>query len=379
MIYEMKPLDNFFFRSPVPFEAGGETTTLNSIFPPLPSSYAGAFKTLLLQEKCSKHSFKIGLNGVTMDGKFMFPLPADLYITEQDETQIWHVKAKSLKANMMSNYPLDDRMCRQQDMAVKEKEQILPYIQDAEMGSYLRADMQNLTCMDLSHKLHMEEKIGIEIDRKSKVSKDQRMYTTLSVRPDDRIRLAVDVQGELKGEQGIIRLGGEGRLAEFRKMDCRTDVGEALGHSCYFKIYFATPAIFRNGWLPGWIDQEKHTGYFSYRNKTVKLKLISACVGRAIPCGGFGFAAENKEQEKKWRPTEMRYAVPAGSVYYFKILKGTFEDAVKLFHKKCISEYREGLGFDYQVFNRSRYCDRGFGYSLVGSLSKEQEDYLNVQ
>lgn len=82
--------------------------------------------------------------------------------------------------------------------------------------------------------------------------------------------------------------------------------------------------------------------------------------------------------ERQYRPRELRYAVPAGSVYYFKLLKGSFEDAVKLFHGKCISEYRENMGFEYQVFNRSRYCDRGFGYALLGKVSREQEEILNV-
>lgn len=74
----------------------------------------------------------------------------------------------------------------------------------------------------------------------------------------------------------------------------------------------------------------------------------------------------------------MRYAVPAGSVYYFELIQGSFGDAVSLFQGNCISEYRENLGFDYQVFNRSRYCDRGFGYALVGRLGKEQEDVFHV-
>lgn len=379
MFYEIKPLDSFFFRSPVPFEAGGETTVLGSVFPPLPSTCAGAFKTLYHEEAGNRHSLKIGLNGLSLDGKFCFPLPADLYTAKQDDTQMWRVNAKSLVADQLSSYPLDYRVCRQEDLEAKSKVQMIPYILEHEMRSYLKADFKNLICFDLNDKLFMETKIGIKIDSKSKVSEDRHIYTALCVRPDDRLRLTVDVEGNFKEDQGIIKFGGEGKLAEFRRSGCRAEVGDISGDSRYFKLYLATPAIFRNGWLPGWIDQDNFTGYFSYRNKAVKLKLISACVGRAVPCGGFGYVKEKGEMEGSWRPTEMKYAVPAGSVYYFKILKGTFEDAVKLFHKRCISDYREGLGFDYRVFNRSRYCDRGYGYSLVGSLSKEQEDYLNVQ
>ena len=40
MYYLIEPLDNFFFRTSVPFEAGGETTAIESLDMPLPSVYA---------------------------------------------------------------------------------------------------------------------------------------------------------------------------------------------------------------------------------------------------------------------------------------------------------------------------------------------------
>ena len=378
MIYQIEPLDDLFFRSPVPFDAGGETTVLHSVFPPFPSTYAGAFRSLSKDQVNSSRSLKIGFNGLTWDGAFCFPLPADLSIVEQKDGQVWSVQNKRLMKRPISSYPLSYMLGVQETQTGKMKEQIIPYINEEVMHAYLNGDSEELTCMDLKDKMVRETKLGIAIDPKSGVAKDKQMYTISRIRPDERLKMAVDVQAELTRDHGVIKLGGEGRMANFIKTDKNIELGQRSGVSRYFKLYLATPAVFRNGWIPAWMNPESFEGYFSSRKQSIKLKLVSACVGRPVAWAGFGRKNPEKEGEPEKRPREMKYAVPAGSVYYFEIIEGSYDGAVKLFHKKCISDYRENLGFDYRVFNKSRYCDRGFGYSMVGRLTKEQEDILNV-
>lgn len=376
MIYTIKPVDDYFFRSPVPFEAGGETTVLHSIFPPLPSTFAGAFRKLVIDRQNSSSSLKIGWNGLMTDGKISFPMPRDLYRTKQKKDLTWLVKPKGLINKKLSNFPLDYRMNLNEKSDKKEKIQVIPYMQEDMMQAYLNADAGELTCVDLSAGLIRSRRLGIAIDKRSGVSKNQNLYTIEGIRPQENINLAVEVQGDLISFQGVLKIGGEAKLGDYNRTDRQINVEPPTGASRYFKLYLATPAIFRNGWLPGWIDEHTQVGYFKSRKKAVKLKLISACVERSVLCGGFG-SVKTEEGKIENLPVEMRYAVPAGSVYYFKLLEGTYEDAVKLFHQKCISDYRERMGFQYQVFNRSRYCDRGFGYSLVGRLNKEQEGLLD--
>lgn len=375
MIYEIEPLDNFFFRSQAPFEAGGETTVLHSIFPPLPSTYAGAFRPLLKNGETDLRGIKVGWNGLMSDNEFCFPMPEDYYVTEQDGQL--DIKRKVIRKKRLSNYPLDYMISVQEKGNHKPTKDITPYIREAAMHSYLNADSEHLTCMDMNKKLTMETRIGIEVDKKSKVSKEQRIYTTMCIRPEDGVKLAADIQGDLSSETARVKFGGEGKAANVVKSVRQLELEAGRGTSRYFKLYLATPAVFANGWIPGWMDKKNFTGYFSFRKRAVKVKLISACIGRAVPSGGFGYI-KAAERRREYRPRELRFAVPAGSVYYFELLKGTYEDAVKLFHKRCISDYREGLGFDYQMYNRTRYCDRGFGYSLIGRLSKDQEDLLHV-
>lgn len=376
MIYEIEPLDHFFFRDPTPFEAGGETTVLHSVFPPFPSVYGGAFRQLNGQS--GVRSLKVGWNGLRIENEFCFPMPEDICIREKNEGGLWNLERKSIIKKTMSNDPLNYRFSIGEKETCKPVKEMIPYIREGVMASYLKGDKDTLTCIDVNEKLSTETKLGIEIDRKSKAAKEHRIYTTLCVRPGEGVKLAVDIHGDLLGERAIIRLGGEGKLVHAEKADCHLDMEAGVGSSRYFKLYLATPAIFRKGWIPGWINEGDFTGYFGFRNRGVKVKLIGACVGRALPWGGFGYVKRSDGRGVEYRPRELRFAVPAGSVYYFELLRGTCESAVKLFHKKCISDYRESLGFDYPIYNKFRYCDRGFGYSLIGRLSREQEDVLHV-
>lgn len=373
MVYELEPFDNLFFRSSAPFEAGGETISYQSGFPPLPSAYAGAFKELSVSSDRGSRGIAIGYSGIKLNGSHYFPLPRDLYVHEPGEDGKEILRLKRLKMQRLSSFPLDYMLYAPEEME-KEKKQKNLYISEKDMNVYLHTDGGSWNCTDINPYLMVEKKLGIEEDYASGTSRKGRLYEISCIRPDSLLKLEVEIKNGLVKESGVVKLGGENKKAFFAKTDKVPNFQWGLEEECYFKLYLATPSVFKGGWVPGWIDNISHTGCFSYRKRQVKVKLLGACVGRPVLCGGFGYM----KGERQYRPRELRYAVPAGSVYYFKLLKGSFEDAVKLFHGKCISEYRENMGFEYQVFNRSRYCDRGFGYALLGKVSREQEEILNV-
>jgi CRISPR-associated protein Cmr3 len=80
------------------------------------------------------------------------------------------------------------------------------------------------------------------------------------------------------------------------------------------RLVLATPGIFQQGWLPDWIKQDwkgKPPG------SSVELQLIGACVERWKPISGWGL--ENSKVGAK----AIRRLVPAGSVYFFKVTKGS--------------------------------------------------------
>lgn len=374
MIYEIEPLDNLFFRNSAPFEAGGEVSVSHSLFPPLPSGYAGAFRDLISDQANASRQLNIKFSGLTVDGSFCLPMPQDLYTTASDTEKGRQVLPKQVKKTPLSSYPLPYMLHVPE--AAKDKSRHLWYLSQDCLSHYLAGGSDDLFAVDINEKIVKETKLGIAIDYESRTSKEHHLYEIASVRPglSQDIRLAVEVDSELSKESGVIRLGGEDKKARFRRTECLMNIKCPESSSKYFKLYLATPAIYRNGWLPGWINPETKAGYFSHKKKRISVKLISACIGRYIPCGGFGFDKE----KRKFRPREMRYAVPPGCVYYFELTEGTFQDAIKLLHGKCVSDYRENMGFDYEQISRRRYCDRGYGYALVGALSKSQEEIIHV-
>lgn len=377
MLYFFDPIDQFFFRSAVPFEAGGESTTIASRFPPLPTVYAGAMRPYTAPT-ANKHALKIGFNGLWLDDGPYFPLPLDVHLTEQENGLT--AKPLTLRKTPATSFPLPYLPCFETTAdEPKSKKVHNAYLSQSQLQSYLTHKDSCWPALDINEDyVHTEAKLGIAIDPQSGTAQDERIYQINTVRPVNGLRLAADITG-IADAPSVVYLGGEGKLAAVDKaqdLPLSFQAAQApTSDSRYFKLYFATPAIFKNGWLPSWIDPDNFTGRFGYKKHTISVKLLSACIGRKILCGGFGCDGT----DGRYKPREMRYAIPAGSVYYFEITdkRDSFIDAVRLFHQKCLSDYREGLGFDYQVFDRSRYCDRGFGYALVGQLTKEQEDVLN--
>jgi CRISPR-associated protein Cmr3 len=73
------------------------------------------------------------------------------------------------------------------------------------------------------------------------------------------------------------------------------------------RLYLATPAVFEQGWLPDAINGVKFEGAID----GVRLRLVGAAVGRAVPVAGWDAA--------RAEPKPLYWAVPAGSVYFFKV------------------------------------------------------------
>ena len=102
-----------------------------------------------------------------------------------------------------------------------------------------------------------------------------------------------------------------------------------------FKIYLGTPAIFDNGWCPKGLHQD--------------IELITAAVGHYVTVGGWDVA--------HGRPKETYRAVPAGSVYYFRLSDGADVNAII----DCL--HYNNIG--------DRRIQEGFGLAYVGAVSKK--------
>jgi CRISPR-associated protein Cmr3 len=381
MIQKFSAVDTLFFRSSAPFDSDLEHGT-ECLFPPLPSVYTGALRACTPIDYTDRHSLnknlKIGLSGIMLDDEPLFPVPFDLRIN--NKSNIEKLYCPKLSKSNISSYPLSYLL----DKKNTEKKSFVPegaFLKKSDFMQYLNANEFKCELMTQEKYCTHEYRVGIGINDTTRTVENKKFYSTVQIRPKENVSLFVQTEGNTVSNGTIVKFGGESKHAIVNSIDESLNFNVELSdNEQFFKLYLATPAIFKNGWLPWWIKNDM-TGIFTYKKRSVTIKLLCASIGRYIPVGGFGkHYAHNIDKEIEY-PKKMNYAVPAGSVYYFKIESGKPQDVVKLFNEKCISDYREQCknGFIYENYSKLRYCDRGFGYSLVGKLTDEQKTILRSE
>ena len=161
-------------------------------------------------------------------------------------------------------------------------------------------------------------------------------------------RLAqLDTLHPLGGERRLVRWKAE---REHKTWECPGEIGKALRNTQGVRLVLATPGIFKQGWLPGWIKPDwkgKPPG------SSVELQLIGACVERWKPISGWGL------ENGSVGPKRVRRLVPAGSVYFFKIVPGS---AAELLDKLWL----------HSVADDDQDRRDGFGLALWGLWNPQQ-------
>lgn len=381
MFYKIDAIDTLFFRNASPFDAELSQSAI-SLFPPFPSVYAGALRYADTSDHPDKtvisRKLKIGFNGIMVDGRIMLPRPLDTIVLPTNEIQIMPLITAPIGSYSLPFVLSGEGLGKGKEPELKGG----GYLDEGGINQYLQSNPGNIPCTPLARLIDRERHVGIQIDSATGATQAGLWYAIEKVRPislnqkkqgslqEQKCSLVVEADGIAITTPSVIRLGGEAKAASINVLGTTPAIRTISSTKKYFKLYLATPSIFKHGWIPWWIDPDSKEGVFAYKKRRIRVRLISAAVGRHIAIGGFAF-----EQRK---PKEMRYAVPAGSVYFFEILEGEFDDAVKLFHQKCISDYREGYGFVYENWNRMRYCDRGLGYSLIGAIGANQGGHMDV-
>lgn len=353
MIIEITPLDSLFFRDGKPFTMGDDTWA-DSIFPPYPSVIYGALRSIYFSnninefEKANKdndptRNLKITNIYYTIDNNAHYHLPLDLV---QLKNRSDMVKLKEARKKLYKLSPLR-HVEKSYESSIQGNLDILAHesevealetgiISDDGLHTYLDGYVDELEGKKLIDFIVKESKIGIELDKGSNSSKDGSFYR-VEMNRIDSIKICVEFEGMDIPQNGFMKLGGEGRIASYREVQNKNiyDI-ELKGNR--FKIYLSTPAIFENGWIPSWINEDTLEGEYN----GLKLRLMTAVIGKYNLIGGFDM--------QKRCPKPMRKAVPSGSVYYFELLEGETNMVLEEFHKRSISEFntqKEGFGITF--------------------------------
>lgn len=185
-----------------------------------------------------------------------------------------------------------------------------------------------------------DQRTHVSIDPQSSSASDGMLFATSGLVLDqmlipgtgDRSGTPVSVQLAMRLRSGSDRrlptdfrdwltVGGERRVAQVESVSaspqepwsCPEEVIRAMNESRRWRLVLATPALFENGWYPGWLTNEQGCLVGACENLPAmpRLKLVSVCSHRWRPVSGWQF-------ERPAGPKPVRRMMPAGSVLFFE-------------------------------------------------------------
>jgi len=358
MIIEINPLDTLFFRDGKPFSMGEETWA-DAIFPPSPSVIYGALRSTYFAynirelEKANEDddpTKKMEIKSIYLkiNDEIFFPPPLDLVKKKERENKAFTLEVPDKISEFISNSEIPQHLIYSGDENIEN----IPdgILNNLDFTEYLNVKSKEFSYLKLGDYLISEPKVGIGRSSNTHSTELGKLYRVdmkrLENKSNDKLSIVVEFEGLDIPEKGMLKLGGEGKAVSYKKFadSLKINFPKFDNNEKQFKLVLTTPAIFENGWIPKWINNN-----FKYEHNGLKLKLLTAAIGKPVHIGGFDM--------KKRIPKPMYKAIPAGSVYYFKLINGTIQDLKNKFHNKNISDI---------------YSEQGFGHCFVGKYKMEE-------
>jgi len=315
----LSPVDVWLFRDGRPFDAGADHYA-RSLFPPYPSVVQGAIrarhlivqgvnlgdKRAIAEAVGTAENFgSLRLRGPFItrreDGRSLtryFPAPADA--APWDDS---HLKA-------ITPQPAADRK------VITSADGRLPLLLfphpieagKREWGGWLTEALlwrclqgEPVQPIYADALFAVENRYGIGMDSDRRAAQRGQLYAAEFIRPHEGVGLYVEVNGyDGWPERGLMRIGGEGRAAHFERVDAPDWPAPPQPLPTRFKLYFATPAYFSQGWQPA--------DWRAFFEGDVTLKAVA--LNRYESRGGFDDATGDQKSARRF--------VPAGSVYFFE-------------------------------------------------------------
>lgn len=352
-------IDTLFFRDGKPFERGEETWA-QGIFPPQPSVFYGALRGAFLFQNSEANLSNIEdlTKNLQIENLYLLINDEPHFIVGEDiirykkdgefETSFLELSPKYPSSNGVTSHVLES--------SVKEKVKgygLKGVVNKRGFRHYLQH--RNPRVKDLGDYLVSEPKVGIGRNDYNRATGDGMLYRVGMRRlakpvadfsSDEEVKLVITFSGLSLDKTGIIKLGAEGKTANYITNDIDTSFELKDVSSKIIRIYLATPGIFpKNGWHPEWMVKGTY--------KSISFELMTVALGKSDWIGGFDMK-ENK-------PKDMYRAVPAGSVYYLKA--NSKEDAKQLYH--ALNE-RQSILDDDEI--SQNFTKQGYGLFYIGTL-----------
>ncbi len=200
-----------------------------------------------------------------------------------------------------------------------------------------------------------DERTHVKIDPEIGTAEESLLFMTVGLDLSSRdlsaeVALAVRVEADNRFAKQVEELntfhplGGERRLLHWRTdqdhgWSCLLGLRAALSNARQVRLVLATPALFGDGWKPGWLSNDLEG---CPPGANVRLKLVGACVERWKPLSGWSLEADQRG------PKAIRRLVPAGSVYFFVVVSGDAATLAEKLWLRSVSDEdqdrRDGFG-----------------------------------
>lgn len=360
--YLITPKAPLLFRDGKPFGATEEMAIAETIPFPLPSTIAGAIRTAWAESQDSRYDYannaeklikkrvlgplltRTKTNTENPISEVLYPAPADSLCLNEEKS-----KGKIRKI-IVRLYP--DNI-NEKDAGTDLPDKLLPVFLDSESKakpakdapkywtqdaiiSWLKDETQAIDAKQQIAALPIETRTHVGINYQTKSNLKSHLFHTSGLdfsQAQKPRQLQTSSKKEQLGwqeyEYGLLSwfqeeipetyrtIGGESRLGHIQQQNlwpsCPPELSKAYINSQSFRLILATPAIFNNGYLPAWLDNELKG---KLGNMQVQLRAVSIARWQA---GTSWDMADSKSKKGKGMRTIKRLA-PAGSVYWFDIL-----------------------------------------------------------
>ena len=328
-----------------------------TLMPPWPSVFAGAFRSALLADDAKRlaefvavgsgHFASVGeraerMRGVLGEALFavlgtpqqpgsfrvtwaslglaaseavppqaVLPLPADLLVADEPAALPVALLPAALPPGTLGTSTLP------MVALLRSRKQVKPagghWLDCAGLVAHVRGQPAPAT-LRTADVYKTETRLGIALNAASRTASKGAIYTTEAVTFSTHAGFVVGIEGagDLLPAEGMLRLGGDGKGARYREVpfDLPATAGPREGGR--FRLLLTTPALFSGGWLPTGVvpkgaQLRLHGPGFSAR-------MACAAIGRHEVVSGWDLA--------QWRPKAAQRAAPSGSVYWFDEFDG---------------------------------------------------------
>lgn len=351
--YLIEPLAPLVFRSGKPF---GPQSGADAALFPMPSSLAGLLRTVLADQQHKNQEFTEEFSRRLRQTSVRGPLlaryidsaspellvakPADaMYVDDDSVTTVMRLLPKALDSDCGSDLP-SNLLPVQMEKKLKGKPKSGP--QYWAMSDFIA--WQNGQAVGFEklienglESLPNEQRTHVAISNETFASDEGKLFQTSGLdfgaprrltNADSKEKTAHNgwsdqclgfwVQSDAKLKSDLVTFGGERRLSQLSLLpegnnptQANTELATQVRAAKGIKLTFLTPAIFANGYLPAWLDQNSLEGEVPHSGG-LRVKLKACAIERWQAVSGFDL--------KEWKPKVMRKAVAAGAVYWFEVL-----------------------------------------------------------